>query len=530
MTMVSDPSTGAPRMMAPPATRRRRALLVLAALDAASGLAVVGAPSPVAGTICALALIVTVSYLVLLQRSRRLAVERSFAAPSSRLDPPAALSFLDGLADAGVLTPEAHRPALDRPALDRPALDRPALDRPALDRPARDRPARQMTAIDEVPAWRQTVALARFMASYAAGWALAPLVFLLTIAVGRTPRDTTGQRWLANLQATRTRLQEQSMRTLAVSAAATASVTGVGGAIALSGAGVAVAAPAPVASAGAGLPALVGVGLPASASGSSSSYTVAAGDTLSSIAARFATTYEALAASNHIANPNIIYPGQVLALGGGDGAAAYSASSASSTPSGGSGTYTVQAGDTLSSIAARFGTNFEALAQINGIADPNIIEVGQVLRLSGAASQGAASVAARRPAASIAPAPAPAASSRAEIALRTALAQIGKPYQWAGAGPGTFDCSGLVMYAWEAAGVQLAHYTVSQYSETTRIAESQLQPGDLVFYDTGGGAQPGHVTMYIGNGQIVTADSPGTVIRVENLDWDGIPMGFGRVG
>jgi cell wall-associated NlpC family hydrolase len=85
------------------------------------------------------------------------------------------------------------------------------------------------------------------------------------------------------------------------------------------------------------------------------------------------------------------------------------------------------------------------------------------------------------------------------------------------------------MYAWAQAGVWLPHYSVAQYQDTTRISRSQLQPGDLVFYDTGGGAEPGHVTIYIGNGLIVTADSPGTVVRVEVVDWDGIPMGYGRV-
>jgi cell wall-associated NlpC family hydrolase len=85
------------------------------------------------------------------------------------------------------------------------------------------------------------------------------------------------------------------------------------------------------------------------------------------------------------------------------------------------------------------------------------------------------------------------------------------------------------MYAWAHAGVSLPHYTVSQYEDTTRISRGQLQPGDLVFYDGGGGPQPGHVTIYIGNGEIVTADSPGTVVRVEAVDWDGSPMGYGRL-
>jgi cell wall-associated NlpC family hydrolase len=86
------------------------------------------------------------------------------------------------------------------------------------------------------------------------------------------------------------------------------------------------------------------------------------------------------------------------------------------------------------------------------------------------------------------------------------------------------------MYAWAHAGVVLPHYSVAQYGDTARISESELEPGDLVFTDNGdGGAQPGHVTIYIGHGEIVTADTPGTVVRVEALNWDGIPMGFGRV-
>ena len=113
--------------------------------------------------------------------------------------------------------------------------------------------------------------------------------------------------------------------------------------------------------------------------------------------------------------------------------------------------------------------------------------------------------------------------------MATALAQLGKPYQWAGSGPSSFDCSGLVMYAWAHAGVSLPHYSVAQYDDTARISESELRPGDLVFYDTGSGAQPGHVTIYIGGGEVVTADSPGTVVKIVPITWDGTPMGFGRV-
>lgn len=94
-------------------------------------------------------------------------------------------------------------------------------------------------------------------------------------------------------------------------------------------------------------------------------YTVKRGDTLSGIAAMFGTTYQQLAAENGITNPNLIYPGQVLRIRGG------------SQPL----YYTVKRGDTLSEIAARYGTTYQRLAQLNGITNPNLIYAGQVIRI-----------------------------------------------------------------------------------------------------------------------------------------------------
>lgn len=97
-------------------------------------------------------------------------------------------------------------------------------------------------------------------------------------------------------------------------------------------------------------------------------YTVVRGDTLSGIAARFGTTYQKIAADNGIANPNLIYPGQVLKIyGSGSGGGSSSK------------TYTVKAGDTLSGIAAMFGTTYQKIAKDNNIANPNLIYPGQVL-------------------------------------------------------------------------------------------------------------------------------------------------------
>ncbi|KLD54307.1 LysM peptidoglycan-binding domain-containing protein [Limosilactobacillus fermentum] len=98
-----------------------------------------------------------------------------------------------------------------------------------------------------------------------------------------------------------------------------------------------------------------------------STYYVQAGDTLSSIATKFGTTVSNLVSINHISNPNVIYVGQKIYVG--------------EAKQGQSNAYTVQSGDTLSAIASKFGTTWQALAQKNGLANPNVIYVGQTLTI-----------------------------------------------------------------------------------------------------------------------------------------------------
>jgi len=102
-------------------------------------------------------------------------------------------------------------------------------------------------------------------------------------------------------------------------------------------------------------------------------YTVKYGDNLSSIAERFGTPWQALAEINDIANPDVIYEGQVLNITGCPQTQSQAAQEQ---------TYTVQAGDTLSDIACRFGTDYQTLANINGIDNPDFICEGQVLRIN----------------------------------------------------------------------------------------------------------------------------------------------------
>lgn len=114
------------------------------------------------------------------------------------------------------------------------------------------------------------------------------------------------------------------------------------------------------------------------------SYTVKSGDTLSGIAVKLGTTTNSLSSLNHLSNPNLIYVGQVLRVNG--QSTAVSRPSASRPSYVYAGSYTVKSGDTLSGIAARYGTSYEQLASLNGISNPNEIYVGQTLRINNASS------------------------------------------------------------------------------------------------------------------------------------------------
>ncbi|WP_160050819.1 C40 family peptidase [Nocardiopsis sp. FR4] len=103
-------------------------------------------------------------------------------------------------------------------------------------------------------------------------------------------------------------------------------------------------------------------------------------------------------------------------------------------------------------------------------------------------------------------------------AVEWALEQLGKPYVWGGSGPDAFDCSGLVMRAWEAAGVSIPRVTTDQFAHGTRVDLSQIEPGDLLFFNVGPDPQPGHVTMYVGEGQMINAPGTGKVVRLDPID------------
>jgi cell wall-associated NlpC family hydrolase len=122
------------------------------------------------------------------------------------------------------------------------------------------------------------------------------------------------------------------------------------------------------------------------------------------------------------------------------------------------------------------------------------------------------------------PPPAPGAGG----AISQALSQVGAPYVWGAAGPSSYDCSGLVSWAYARVGVSLPHYSGAMYAMTTRISASQLQPGDLVFWG-GGGSE--HVAIYMGGNKLVHAFGAENGVAVTNLSgWWKAPSGYGRLG
>jgi cell wall-associated NlpC family hydrolase len=116
--------------------------------------------------------------------------------------------------------------------------------------------------------------------------------------------------------------------------------------------------------------------------------------------------------------------------------------------------------------------------------------------------------------------------SGVSAAIAYAYAQIGKPYLWGGAGPDSFDCSGLVMRAYATAGINFDHSAQDQYNSTARVAISALRPGDLVFFGTPGNVY--HVGIYVGGGSMVDAPHTGADVRVEGIYWSDLLAG-GRV-
>jgi cell wall-associated NlpC family hydrolase len=110
-----------------------------------------------------------------------------------------------------------------------------------------------------------------------------------------------------------------------------------------------------------------------------------------------------------------------------------------------------------------------------------------------------------------------------EVVMAAARAQLGKPYVYGNAGPGSFDCSGLTQFVWAKAGVALPHNAAAQYASVRHVPAGAARPGDLVF-----SSGLGHVGIYIGGGRMIHAPQSGERVEISPLHANTV--GFGRPG
>jgi cell wall-associated NlpC family hydrolase len=110
----------------------------------------------------------------------------------------------------------------------------------------------------------------------------------------------------------------------------------------------------------------------------------------------------------------------------------------------------------------------------------------------------------------------PTANTVGAQALQAAISRLGYPYIWGAAGPTSFDCSGLVMWAYQQVGISLPHFTVSQYNSGVHVSRGDLEPGDLIFFFP----NISHVGMYIGNGMMIDAPNFGEDVKVQPIYWN----------
>lgn len=232
------------------------------------------------------------------------------------------------------------------------------------------------------------------------------------------------------------------------------------------------------------------LGWAASAHAQAREYTVQAGDTLYSIARRHGAAVDVLIRLNGLTNPHQIQVGQRLRLPW---------TTEPPVPAGGRW-HVVQRGDTLWSLARRYGTRPEEIARVNDLDPEGVLRVGQTLRI---------------PPASPGVRPTDPVASRGAVLATLARRLVGSPYRWNGSGPEGFDCSGLLHWVFRRVGIQLPRTSFEAFRTGRPVSRSELQPGDVVFFTT---YAPGasHAGVYLGGGEFIHASSSGGV-RVDSL-------------
>ncbi|OMP66705.1 C40 family peptidase [Domibacillus epiphyticus] len=234
-------------------------------------------------------------------------------------------------------------------------------------------------------------------------------------------------------------------------------------------------------------------------------YTVKSGDSLGAIASRYKTTVASLKQMNGLQS-DVIYVGQKLKVSGKEAPTAKRPATTTT-----SGTYIVKSGDSLSSIASRYGITAASLKQINNLTSDTIF-VGQKLKV-GAGSKGgtmpSTPVKVNNPSSG---------SYSSSSLLSIANSLLGIPYVWGGSSPAGFDCSGFIYYAHKMAGKSISRTnTEGFYHRSYEI--SSPKAGDLVFFSNTYKKGISHMGIYIGGNQFIHASSSNgiTVSSLDNL-------------
>lgn len=282
---------------------------------------------------------------------------------------------------------------------------------------------------------------------------------------------------------------------------------------------------------------------------------VKSGDTVWNFAKKYGVSIQSIEKLNKVsADSHLIYVNQSLEIPTDGNQAEEKTTTPAPTAT---GTYTVQAGDSLWTIAQKYNTTVDALAQLNGLNLNSLLHVGQSLKVTGTASASATQAATQT-----ANAQAAAQTANTQVATQTTTSQataqtattsqatasyntqaaaqpaqtsqaattqtyanngsvvsianryLGTPYAWGGTTPQGFDCSGFTQYVYGQAGKSIGRNTVAQESAGSQIPVSQAQPGDLLFWGSRGSSY--HVAIYAGNGRYIAAPTEGQSVSYGN--------------
>ena len=239
-------------------------------------------------------------------------------------------------------------------------------------------------------------------------------------------------------------------------------------------------------------------------------YVVVKNDSLTGIASKTKVKFNDLLAVNGFKSSSVILPGQVIKLPDAAVVVTVSVNSAvvaAAPVIASSATYAVVKNDSLSGIASKAKVSLSAFLTVNGFTKSSVIRPGQIVKLPEGSNAAATSST-------------PAVPSRLQVVLDFAKAQVGKPYEFAKAGPTSYDCSGLTKAAFAQVKVSLPHQSLLQSKLGTAIDWKSvgIQAGDLVFtYSTKNTTQISHVGIAISATQWIEAPYTGGSVRISTL-------------